>query len=73
MPKKIVQILPIIPVLFFIGWIGYLKISEINAPQYQIAVRSYDPRDLLSGHYLSLRPDWFHTDCGQFDAGRCPQ
>ncbi|MBS4773656.1 MAG: hypothetical protein KHX55_05220 [Proteobacteria bacterium] len=73
MLNKFIPVLVFIPVLYFIGWIGSLKISEINAPQYKIAVRGYDPRDLLSGHYLSLRPDWKKTDCGQFPQNRCPE
>lgn len=72
MNKKILSVLLAVPVVFFICWIGYLKISEINAPTYVIAVRGYDPRDLLSGHYLNLRLDWDNTDCEQFGEKRCP-
>lgn len=73
MLKKFIPVLLFIPVVYFVGWAGYLKISEINAPQYKIAVRGYDPRDLLSGHYLHLQPDWKKTDCKQFPDKSCPK
>ncbi len=73
MNKKLLALLLALPVIYFIGWIGYLKISELNAPQVKVAVRGYDPRDLLSGHYLNLQTDWNRTDCRQFEENICPK
>lgn len=61
-----------LPVLFFIGWIGMLEWQLNQAPEVKIAARGYDPRDLLSGHYLNLVLDWDATDCGQFRKAQCP-
>ena len=33
----------------------------------------YDPRDLLSGHYIQYQIDWDSTDCSQFRNGQCPE
>lgn len=70
--KSLTASLVAIPVLFFICWIGYIKISEINAPKLIVAVEGYDPRDLISGHYLSLRLNWQETDCSAFGTAGCP-
>lgn len=61
-----------LPVIFFAGWIGMLEWQLAEAPEVKIAARGYDPRDLLSGHYLNLTLDWNATDCTQFKKDKCP-
>lgn len=74
MSKKNLYIIGlIIPVLFFVGWIASLELSMYNKPHVVIAVRGYDPRDLISGHYLRLQLDWSKTDCSQFEDNICPK
>lgn len=62
-----------IPFLALLGWMGYLELQYASAPRVMVAVSGYDPRDILSGHYLNLAPEWDKTDCRQFAGGICPQ
>lgn len=62
-----------IPFLALLGWLGYLELQYASAPRVMVAVSGYDPRDILSGHYLNLAPEWDKTDCRQFAGGICPQ
>ncbi len=62
-----------LPILFLAFWLMRIECA-LNAEKTVIVrMMGYDPRDLLSGHYLYLRPDWSNTDCRQFDNGICPQ
>lgn len=63
----------LLPIVFFIGLIAQLQIAAWDLPIVRVAVRGYDPRDLLSGHYLNLRVDWEKTDCFQFSDNQCPE
>ena len=58
MSKKRILILLLLPIVYFIGWISYLVVAEIGVPQVKIYAEGYDPRDLLSGHYLQLKLNW---------------
>lgn len=63
----------LLPVVFFVAWITSLEMQSIwKTQEVKIAVKGYDPRDLLSGHYISLRVDWANTDCQQFADKSCP-
>lgn len=61
------------PFFVLLAWIGLLEFRYVSSPRVLIAVSGHDPRDFLSGHYLSLQPDWIHTDCRQFVNGLCPK
>ena len=50
-----------IPFLALLGWLGYLELQYASAPRVMVAVSGYDPRDILSGHYLNLAPEWDKT------------
>lgn len=63
----------LLPIVFFIGLIAQLQIAAWDLPIVRVAVRGYDPRDLISGHYLNLRVDWKKTDCKQFSQNKCPE
>lgn len=52
MKIKILLALPII-VLFF--WMSALQVSLSTAEKIVLPVSGYDPRDLLSGHYLRVQ------------------
>ena len=73
MLKKFLVVLVCAPVVYFAAWIGFLTVSLENAPEVSVVVKGYDPRDLLSGHFLNLAPDWAQTDCAQFENGICPE
>ena len=51
-----------------------LKIEEQRHLGCEVVVRlrGYDPRDLLSGHYISYRLDWDKTVCSQYENNVCP-
>ncbi len=60
------------PVIFLAGWVIRTEYVLHAAQTVVIHMRGYDPRDLLSGHYLHLEPDWNRTDCMQFPEKKCP-
>lgn len=47
-----------VPVLVIAGWIGSYVIHVENSATYELPVRGFDPRDLLSGHYLRYQVDY---------------
>ncbi len=59
------------PIIFFVGWIGYMEDKIQHASEIVIRAEGYDPRNLISGHYLSLRLNWQETDCSQFSDNLC--
>lgn len=61
-----------LPLFFMLAVTVYLKISRNLAPEVKIAATGYDPRSLISGHYLQLSLDWDTTDCSQFSDAKCP-
>lgn len=62
----------IVPILFLLGWVIYLSLFTLTAQEVKIRIMGYDPRDLLSGHYLAYQIDWDKTNCSQFDNSVCP-
>ena len=61
------------PLVTLLIWILHLQYHILYGNSVTVAVTGYDPRDLLSGHYLSLTPDWYKTDCSQFTDNQCPK
>ena len=59
------------PLLCLMVWTGSLYMQRSNGVDIKVAVTGYDPRDLLSGHYISYTIDWEKTDCAQFPDGVC--
>lgn len=70
--NKICFTLLMLPAICFLALIAYLEIANATSPQVKIAAVGYDPRSLISGHYLNLRLDWNNTDCQQFPQKGCP-
>ena len=63
----------VLPITILFGWL-MLLISQMNSGyEVKVAVMGYDPRDLLSGHYIQYQIDWEKTDCSQFESGECDQ
>ena len=52
MKKIFVLILLMLPAFFFLGWIGILSTRVESGQEVRIQIEGYDPRDLLSGHYI---------------------
>ena len=59
------------PIIFLSSWVYYLDNGIKNAPEIIIRAEGYDPRSLISGHYLYLRLNWQDTDCTQFKDNLC--
>ncbi len=48
----------IIPVIILIGWAGYHEIHSNIGNTVYLKIRGFDPRDLLSGHYLTYEVEY---------------
>lgn len=73
MKNKLLMVALVGPVLFMGLWFIALEIEERTLTQeVLIHAQGYDPRDLIAGHYLDLRPDWKKTDCSVFENNICP-
>lgn len=62
-----------LPALFLLAWVGTIEIQRYQGREVVVRLMGYDPRDLLSGHYISYQIDWDKTDCAQFENGVCPR
>jgi len=65
--------LVLLPVFILLTWVATLEVQIHQGREVVVRLRGYDPRDLLSGHYISYMLDWAETDCTQFEDGVCPQ
>jgi len=54
----------LLPLLVIAGWAGYHEYSVRSGTEVEFKVVGYDPRDLLSGHYLNYRVDYGVDVCG---------
>lgn len=73
MHKKIVAGLFVIPFIALLSWTIYLCIIQKTGTEVRVVITGYDPRDLLSGHYIQYTIDWDKTDCHQFSNKECPE
>ena len=73
MNKKILAFIFVIPFAALLTWTMWLYTQQATGKEVKVAVTGYDPRDLLSGHYIQYTIDWDRTDCGQFSDGICPK
>lgn len=48
-------LLPTILLSLWAGWIGW---QQAHSPVYEIALRGYDPRDIVYGKFIQFRYDW---------------
>lgn len=60
------------PLVVLLIWNGWLEGKVLFSPEMTVAAEGYDPRSLISGHYLQLRPVWEKTDCSDFEENKCP-
>ncbi len=61
-----------LPILFFCYLVKDINYELSHGKTVKVRMMGFAPRDILSGHYLYLRPDWDKTDCRQFDDNICP-
>lgn len=72
MSKKIWLVLSLVfPIVFLLSWTIITEQNIKNAKEIIIRAEGYDPRNLISGHYLNLRLNWQETDCSQFSDNLC--
>ncbi len=61
------------PFLAIAMWVCYFTIFMEGSTEVRLPISGYDPRNLLSGHYVAYRIDWDKADCSQADwKGTCP-
>ena len=61
---------PVVVLLSTICWHEY----HLSCPELvRLRAVGYDPRSLISGHYLQLEIDWDKSDCRQFNDRQCPK
>lgn len=57
MRRLTLLILLLLPVVAIGAWIGLLLVDRTSDPALRIAIRGFDPRDLLRGHFLLFQLD----------------
>ena len=73
MNKKLLLLVFFLPFLVLFCWCVFLYQQRESGIDIKVAIRGYDPVDLLSGHYISYQIDWDKTDCTQFPDEICPK
>ena len=73
MKKYLVVMAFCVSFLILFGWMSSVSLQACSAPEVKLAITGYDPRDLLSGHYIRYQVDWAKSDCRQFKNGVCPK
>jgi len=73
MKKNMHLIFTVFPVVCLGILTLYLAILRTCLPEVTVKIEGYDPRDLLSGHYIAYTIDWDKTDCKQFPQQICPK
>lgn len=62
-----------LPLIALAIWALSLAQQRASGYDVKVAVEGYDPRDLLSGHYIQYQINWEKTDCSQFTDSVCPK
>ena len=67
MKNKLLLILLLLPVVCLFVWNCFLWYDKDSGTEITVRILGYDPRDLLSGHYIRYRIDWDNTNIEQFN------
>ncbi len=67
MKNKILLLILLIPVICLFVWNCFLWYDKDSGTEITVRISGYDPRDLLSGHYIRYTIDWNKTDLQQFE------
>lgn len=67
MKNKFILTLLLLPVICLFVWNCFLWYDKDSGNEIRATITGYDPRDLLSGHYIRYRIDWDKTDFTQFE------
>lgn len=74
MNKQVLALMLLTPFVVLTGWSLYYLSFTRQATEVVLPIRGYDPRNLLSGHYIQFQIDWSAADCHQADwNGNCPK
>ncbi len=73
MKNKLLIVALAIPFICLLTWVLYLAFTRATGREVTVVIQGYDPRDLLSGRFVSYTIDWNETDCTQFADDHCPQ
>ena len=74
MNKQILALMLLTPFVVLVVWSLYYLSFTRQATEVVLPIRGYDPRNLLSGHYIQFQIDWSSADCQQADwNGVCPK
>lgn len=72
--NKIKTFILMIPFIGMCCWAMYYAYFVKNATEVVLPITGYDPRNLLSGHYIEFRIDWARANCHQANwHGTCPK
>lgn len=71
MKNKLLLFILLIPVICLFVWNCFLWYDKDSGTEIIVQITGYDPRDLLSGHYIRYRIDWDKTDLQQFENKPC--
>ena len=71
--NNLIRLALALPIVILAVWILGLEYRSNAASRVMVTVEGYDPRSLISGHYLQLRVNWEDTDCRQFPQDDCPK
>lgn len=67
MKKKYLLLILLVPVICLFLWSCFLEYDKNSGQKILVSIKGYDPRDLLSGHYIQYVIDWDKTDLNQFN------
>ncbi|WP_372518796.1 GDYXXLXY domain-containing protein [Candidatus Ruminimicrobiellum ovillum] len=67
MRNKFLLFMLLIPVICLFVWNCFLWYDKDSGTEITVRISGYDPRDLLSGHYIRYTIDWDKTDLQQFE------
>lgn len=72
--NKIKTLFLFIPFIGMCCWAMYYAYIVKNVPEVVLPITGYDPRNLLSGHYIEFHIDWSKANCYQNNwNGVCPK
>ncbi|MCA9634689.1 MAG: GDYXXLXY domain-containing protein [Myxococcales bacterium] len=71
MKDRLLLVAVVIPILGLLALIGRAEFKLIDGRPWMLRIHGYDPRDLISGHYLrfAYELDWEGSTCGETAAG----
>lgn len=67
MKNKLLLSVLLVPVICLFIWNCFLWYDKESGTEITVRISGYDPRDLLSGHYIRYTIDWDKTDLHQFE------